>query len=73
MSAITKTYLQSAIRPGRQAVAPVWDVDMPDAVWRFRRKMDAARFINYGSSCPEHARLFCRNCFGQRIPKEGRG
>ena len=70
---LTKEFEPSAVRRGRLARNPVWYVTTEAHFWRFHRKRDALAFIAAGGDCPNHERILCRACNGQRLGQRGTG
>ena len=66
---VERIVLPSAIRRGRLATSPVWDVVDPDNVrWRFRTRREAAAFATIGCESHERNAMFgCKSCGARQV------
>jgi hypothetical protein len=68
---VDRVFLNSAVRRGRLAVSPVWQVRLADgAIWQFLRKRDAQAFAAAGGCTHEPGTpsvFWCITCGGRRV------
>ena len=68
VGSIEKAHRRRRTRRGRLSTSPRWCITtLTGERWQFRRRKDAAAFVEAGCVCPDHEDYGCPRCNGRKL------